>query len=173
MRPVKGVRSALQLHFLALSSSRRAFCISLPLRAKKSARQGFKSLMTVAMAPLPRSPAQLSHRLLLVFLISISQFTAVAASGCYYAANSTVLQSPYYVDPCGTTTSTTSPYLHCCALQSNNVCLSSSLRFDPNQVRGTYYISPCTDPSYSAPECPQYCSRSSSAALPSSWVSSF
>ena len=93
-------------------------------------------------------------------LLLFSLFAAidlVLSSGCYYAYNSTILPSPDYVDPCGTVTSANAPFLDCCALQSNNVCLSNSICYDPNRV--AYYLSPCTDQSYSAPECPQYCSE--------------
>ena len=95
-------------------------------------------------------------------LLLSSLFAAVdrvSSSGCYYAYNSTILPSPDYVDPCGTVTSTNAPFLNCCALQANNVCLSNSICYDPNRVGGAYYLSPCTDQSYSAPECPQYCSE--------------
>ena len=95
-----------------------------------------------------------------LLLAFFSYLNTIWASGCYYADNSTVLSSPDYVVPCGDITSTTSPFLNCCALQSNNICLSSSLCYDPNQVGGAYYLSPCTDKTYSAPECPQYCSMS-------------
>ena len=100
------------------------------------------------------------HFLRWFFLILFWQLPNVTASGCYYAYNSTILHSPDFVDPCGTSPSSSNPYLNCCALQANNKCLSAGLCYDPNQIGGTYYISPCTDQTYRAPECPQYCSMS-------------
>ena len=95
--------------------------------------------------------------LLLLLSSLLAAVDRVLSSGCYYAYNSTILPSPDYLDPCGTVTSTNAPFLDCCALQANNVCLSNSICYDPN--RRAYYLSPCTDQSYSAPECPQYCSE--------------
>lgn len=111
-----------------------------------------------------------SRRLQLLILSSFSIFNIVSSSGCYYAYNTTILSSPDYVDPCGPITSTTSSFLNCCALQSNNICLSNSICYDPNPIGGAYYLSPCTDKTYSAPECPQYCSmfRSNFIFLPHS-----
>ena len=101
-----------------------------------------------------------SRKLMLLLLSFVARIRFVLSSGCYYADNSTIMSSPDYVYPCGDVTSSTSPVLNCCALQSNNVCLSNSLCYDPNQMGGAYYLSPCTDKTYSAPECPQYCSKS-------------
>ena len=77
---------------------------------------------------------------------------------CYYSANLTVLNSPNYVVPCGNT-SAISDVLNCCDVGANNLCLSNSICYDPNTVPETYYLSPCTDETYSATECPQYCSK--------------
>ena len=79
-----------------------------------------------------------------------------SASGCYYSANDTILSSPDFVSPCGT--SSTSRSLNCCVVQSGNVCLSESICYAPGS--NNYYLSPCTDPTYSAPECPLYCGKS-------------
>lgn len=96
------------------------------------------------------------RQLQLLLLSFFSKFYIVSSSGCYYAYNTTILSSPDFVDPCGHITSST--VLNCCALQSNNICLSNSICYDPNPIGGAYYLSPCTDKTYSAPECPQYCS---------------
>lgn len=99
----------------------------------------------------------LTHALLQLPLVLFEGCLLVAiasASGCYYSANDTILSSPDYVDPCGTMT--TANFLNCCAVQSGNVCLSDSICYVPGS--DTYYLSPCTDPTYSAPECPLYCS---------------
>ena len=98
---------------------------------------------------------------LLSFVTYTTQICFVICSGCYYAYNSTILNSPQYVDPCigSSDIPTTSETLNCCDIQANNSCLSDSLCFDPNRPGGAYYLSPCTDATYSAPECPQYWSE--------------
>ena len=82
----------------------------------------------------------------------------MSASSCYYEYDNTILSEPDWFEPCGTADPTSSPVLNCCAVQSNNICLSNSICFDPNKEGGSFYLSPCTDETYSAPECPQYCS---------------
>jgi hypothetical protein len=110
----------------------------------------------VMMAPLCQ-PITCSLRQLQIGLFHGYLLIAVAsASGCYYSANDTILSSPDYVSPCGT--SSTSRSLNCCVVQSGNVCLSESICYAPGS--NNYYLSPCTDPTYSAPECPLYCSKS-------------
>ena len=84
---------------------------------------------------------------------AFSILTRVSASGCYYSANDTILPSPDYVAPCGTLI--TPDTINCCVIQSGNVCLSNSICYIP--FSNTYYLSPCTDPTYSAPECLSYC----------------
>ena len=101
-----------------------------------------------------RMPA-LRRKLCRAFILWIQGLsnTVVSASGCYYSANDTILPSPDYVAPCGTLI--TPDTINCCVVESGNVCLSNSICYIP--FSNTYYLSPCTDPTYSAPECPSYC----------------
>ena len=96
------------------------------------------------------------HQLRLILSQGFLLITVALASGGYYSANNTILSSPYYVSPCGASTKP-SP-INCCAVQSGNICLSDSICYIPGS--NSYYLSPCTDPTYSAPECPLYCSMS-------------
>ena len=84
---------------------------------------------------------------------------------CYYSANDSVFRSPNFLTPCGTA-SETSGTLNCCNTRANNICTSHSICYNPNTEGGSYYLSPCTDPAYSAPQCPQYCSEYSLGSYP-------
>lgn len=99
-----------------------------------------------------------NHGLTLIILTSSLAAAPVLASVCYYSANGSIFQSPNYVTPCGNP-SATSGTINCCDLSANNICLSNSLCYDPNVSGGAYYLSPCTDRTYTAPECPQYCGK--------------
>ena len=84
----------------------------------------------------------------------------MTGSGCFYAYNSTILPSPEFVEPCGTSKSSAGrSFVNCCATKSQNLCLSESKCYDPYTDDGKYYLSPCTDPSYNSSVCPQYCSK--------------
>jgi len=83
----------------------------------------------------------------------------VSASGCYYMANNTVYSSPGGVVPCGASNSPTI-FNSCCNAEAGEVCLSDSVCYRPNNLGPMYYLSSCTDPRYTAPDCPQYCSMS-------------
>lgn len=97
----------------------------------------------------------------------ISSPYTVTAPGCFYAFNSTVLPSPDFVEPCGVSNPSAEPsFVNCCVLQSQNICLSSSICYEPYTDDGKYYLSPCTDPDYNASVCPKYCSKSQSYHSP-------
>lgn len=105
-------------------------------------------------------------------VIQIASSTKIGRSipsACYYLANDTVFTSPRYMVPCGEP-SATSGILNCCDIGANNTCLSNSICYDPNTLTGTYYLSPCTDPIYSASECPQYCSECSPLSIRSTYA---
>lgn len=98
----------------------------------------------------------------LSLLLFSSQYSrsglATASEGCYYAYNNTIQAWPGSGSPCGTTTPGNSPSLNCCVVKSKNVCMSHNICYAPWTDGGLYYLSPCTDPTYSAEACPQYCS---------------
>ena len=116
---------------------------------------------TIKMEPSPGQQSSLVN--LSIFLFSCLQFfitsSRASPSACYYATNGTVYESPDYVVPCGNGSATVSSPQSCCDLSANNKCLSAGLCYDPNVLDGSYYTSPCTDPTYGASECPQYCSE--------------
>ncbi|KAG7008223.1 hypothetical protein G7Y79_00006g018430 [Physcia stellaris] len=93
-----------------------------------------------------------------IILILSHAAAPTLASVCYYSANNLVIPSPNYVTPCGNP-SATSGVINCCDISAhidaNSSCLSSSLCYDP--YWSAYYLSSCTDITYTAPECPRYC----------------
>lgn len=93
------------------------------------------------------------HQLPFIWVQGFLVFTLTLASGCYESANDTILASPDWVSPCGTLK--TGSTLGCCGLRAGLVCLSNSICNIPGS--NIYMFSDCTDPDYSAPECPLYC----------------
>ena len=98
----------------------------------------------------------------------LDQSHTVWSSGCYYAYNDTVLSSPDFVSPCiaSNASYTNSTIVNCCDVQANNVCMSNSLCYEPGSPDHNYYLSPCTDKTYTAPECPRYCCKCSYTSTP-------
>ena len=100
----------------------------------------------------------IQYSLRLLFFTTIIAVSASNTETCYFSSNETIVQSAPYTTVCGSTQENSS-VLNCCTLVEHNLCLSSSICYDPNILGGSYTLSPCTDPTYSAPECPQYCSK--------------
>lgn len=99
----------------------------------------------------------------LSMLLFSSQYSrsgfVTASEGCYYAYNDTIQAWPGKSSPCGTTMPGDSTILNCCAVKFKSVCMSHNICYAPWTDGGLYYLSPCTDPTYSAEVCPQYCSK--------------
>ena len=101
-----------------------------------------------------------SHKLQLLCSLVLFTFSLVSASGCYISANSTIDISYNFI-PCESNYAS-SAVVNCCDLQAGHVCMSDKICFDPSQSENSgFYISGCTDPTYSnSTVCPRYCSES-------------
>lgn len=99
----------------------------------------------------------LSQRLLLpLIIISFSNVSLVFSKNCYFKSNHTVFTAPDYYTQCPNSSDNSSTQ-NCCAVLPNHACLTDSLCYDPGPHQ--YYLSPCTDNTYNAPECPQRCAK--------------
>jgi len=107
---------------------------------------------------LPCEFGSFRHCQMLLLMIIISS-NRVSASSCYYFANNTIYPSPGGIVPCGSATSPPT-VTSCCNADAGDVCLSDSICYRPKISGPTYHLSSCTDSTYNAPECPQYCSTS-------------
>lgn len=99
------------------------------------------------------SAKRFMHHLPLMWVQGLFMTALTLASDCHESANDTILASPDWVSPCGS--SKTGSTLGCCGLQAGLVCLSNSICNIPGS--NIYMFSDCTDINYSAPECPLYC----------------
>ena len=84
---------------------------------------------------------------------------------CYFASNDTIYDAPSYITPCGEAQAD-SPVRNCCFMMEKNICLSNGLCWTPRDLGGGYLLSSCTDPTYSAPQCQQYCGELFLFSLP-------
>lgn len=97
-----------------------------------------------------------------VSLLILNSPRCVQASTCYTQSNNSVFKGPDFITPCGDPTRE-SGFLPCCGNGEvshedvNNTCTSNGICRDVVTGGANYYLSLCTDPSYSSSVCPQAC----------------
>jgi hypothetical protein len=139
---------------------RRPHGVGLPLfyKVRQNASEAARLLqlpLNISSRPKDRQISEMHFLMLLLYVSLTILGLRVNADGCYYSANNSVWDSPSWVSPC-TQVTANAPIVNCCAVNSNNICLSSHLCYNPN-VPETFYLSPCTDSEYQSSICPRYC----------------
>jgi hypothetical protein len=91
--------------------------------------------------------------LLFLLLFQFSLFPLPTHGGCYFPDGTT---APAQDSPCGTSGNST-----CCgqgfACLSNNICMLTAYVNGAGSGQSTYVRGSCTDPTWTDPNCPNFC----------------